>query len=117
MKPMLKFVSIALLGCCLSSFQSARAAETEPGFKPLFNGKDLSGWEGLSQFWSVQEGAITGRTTKDNPAKGNTFLIWKGGDVSDFELRLSYKLSADGGRGFANSGVQYRSKVADPAYF
>src|SRR4051794_1403385 len=94
MKSIAQVVFLALFGCGvqLGSFTAA-AAETEPGFKPMFNGRDLSGWEGLPQFWSVKDGAITGQTTKETPAKGNTFLVWKGGDVDDFELRLSYKLT------------------------
>ena len=47
----------------------------EPGFRPLFDGKTLEGWEGNPSFWSVRDGAITGQTTKDNPTKGNTFII------------------------------------------
>ena len=86
----------------------------EPGFKNLFNGHDLTGWEGRPGHWSVQEGAITGKSTKEHPAKGNNFLIAKDGDknliVNDFELRFLYRIVADNDRGFANSGVQYRSK-------
>src|SRR5947209_3568501 len=86
------------------------AQEVEPGFKSLFNGKDLTGWAGRTNHWSVQEGAITGETSKENPAKGNNFLIAKDGDqnmvVDDFEIRFSYKFSSDWG----NSGLQYRSK-------
>ena len=74
----------------------------------LFNGKDLKGWDGNPAFWSVQDGTITGKTTKENPTKGNTFLIYTNGEVSDFELTLSYKIVG------GNSGIQYRSKVADP---
>jgi uncharacterized protein (TIGR03067 family) len=94
-----------------------RSGETLAGFKSIFNGQDLTGWEGLPQFWSVQDGAITGQTTKENPAKGNTFLVWKSEDVSDFELRCSYKITPNNSIGFANSGIQYRSKLADPKYF
>ncbi|MDB6133540.1 MAG: Trehalose utilization [Verrucomicrobiales bacterium] len=83
----------------------------------LFNGKDLTGWEGLSGFWSVKDGTITGQTTAEHPTKGNTFLIWKGGEVSDFELKFQYKITAQNDKGFGNSGVQYRSKIADPAAF
>ena len=86
----------------------------EPGFKKLFNGHDLTGWAGRPGHWSVEDGAITGKTTKENPAKGNNFLIAKAGDknliVDDFELRFSYRIIANNDRGFANSGVQYRSK-------
>src|SRR5260221_251042 len=91
------------------------AADSETGFKPLFNGTDLTGWEGNPKLWSVKDGCITGQTTKENPAKGNTFLIWKGGDVDDFELRFSYKIVPGDEKNFGNSGVQYRSKILDPA--
>jgi acetyl esterase/lipase len=69
----------------------------------IFDGKSLEGWDGNPAFWSVEDGAITGRTTKENPTKGNTFLIWRGGEVDDFELTLDYKIVG------GNSGVQYRS--------
>ena len=86
------------------------AFAAEDGFKPLFNGKDLTGWDGRKEHWSVEDGALTGTTSKENPAKGNNFLIAKDGGkdliVGDFELRFSYKFSGDWG----NSGVQYRSK-------
>ena len=84
-------------------------AKDEAGFQPLFDGKSLDNWQGNSRFWSAKDGVIVGQTTQDNPTKGNTFLIYKGPDVSDFELRFDYKI--EGG----NSGVQYRSKVIDPA--
>ena len=93
----------------------ANAAETEDGFKSIFNGKDLSGWDGNPKFWSVKDGVIVGQTTASNPTKGNTFLIWTNGQTADFELRLSYKITPNGAKGFANSGIQYRSKVVDPA--
>ena len=87
---------------------TARAAEE--GFKSLFNGKDLTGWEGRKEHWTVEDGILTGTTTKETPAKGNNFLIAKDGEksliVADFELRLSYKFTGD----FGNSGIQYRSK-------
>ncbi len=107
----------AIIGSIVLAFVSLPnilVAAVEPGFKPLFNGNDLSGWDGNPKLWSVRDGAITGQTTKENPAKGNTFLIWKGGDVTDFELRFSYKIVANNTVGFANSGVQYRSKVVNP---
>jgi hypothetical protein len=73
--------------------------------KNLFNGKDLTGWKGLD-FWSVEDGCIVGRTTKEKPTKGNTFLVYKD-EVADFELTFKYKIVG------GNSGVQYRSKVVD----
>ena len=50
------------------------------------------------------DGAIHGETTKENAAKGNTFLIWQGGKTKNFELRLSFRCTAAN-----NSGIQYRS--------
>ena len=78
--------------------------------KNLFNGKDLTGWKGLD-FWSVEDGCITGRTTKEKPTKGNTFLVWQGGEVGDFEFTFKYKIVG------GNSGIQYRSKVIDEKAF
>ncbi len=111
MKTMTPFLAALVLGAvCIQSSVSLRAADNEAGFKPLFNGKDLTGWDGRKNHWSVEDGAITGTTSKDNPAKGNNFLIAKDGDkdlvVGDFELRFSYRFTSDWG----NSGVQYRSK-------
>ena len=85
--------------------------------KPLFNGKDLTGWEGNPDLWSVQDGVITGKTTAEKPATGNTFLIWKGGDVADFELTFNYKMKPGDAKGFVNSGLQFRSKIVDPMNF
>lgn len=81
---------------------------------PIFNGKDLEGWAGKPAFWSVKEGAITGQTTVENPAKHNTFLVWTEGTVENFELTFKYKIVANNDKGFANSGVQYRSRVNQP---
>lgn len=87
------------------------AAQAEE-FESLFNGKDLTGWAGKSKFWSVKEGAIFGETTKDNPTDGNTFLVWQGGDVSDFVFKAKVRFEGN------NSGVQYRSElVGDPENF
>ena len=83
----------------------------------LFNGKDLTGWEGNPALWSVEDGAITGKTPPDpaDPKKGiikhNTFLVWKAGKVSDFELTFQYRIEK------GNSGVQYRSKELTPGAF
>lgn len=75
------------------------------GMKALFNGKDLNGWDGDPRLWSVRDGVIHGETTEEQKAQGNTFLIWKDGKTSDFELRLSFRSSATN-----NSGIQYRSR-------
>jgi hypothetical protein len=94
-----------LLMVLLSAAVVLRASEppkTPDGALILFNGNDLHGWDGDPKYWSVQDGAITGQTTKDNPTKGSTFLVWRGGVLKDFELRVKFRI--DGG----NSGIQYR---------
>ena len=76
----------------------------EPGFVRIFNGKDLTGWDGDPRLWSVKDGAIRGRTTKENPAHGNTFCIWRGGKLKNFILRIKFRIHN------GNSGIQYRSQ-------
>ncbi len=78
-------------------------AADEDGFVSLFDGKTLDNWDGNPKFWRVEDGAITGQTTADNPTKGNTFLIYRGGEFKNFELQLEYKIIG------GNSGIQYRS--------
>jgi hypothetical protein len=81
-------------------------APAEPaGMTAIFNGKDLSGWDGDPRLWSVRDGVIHGETTDENKADGNTFLIWQGGRTRNFELRLSFRCNAAN-----NSGIQYRSR-------
>jgi hypothetical protein len=109
-----KLLGALAMGAALIA-QTALVSGAEAGFVELFNGKDLTGWEGNPKLWSVQDGVITGQTTADNPAKKNTFLIWTNGTLADFELRCSFKLTPGDSKGFANSGIQYRSKVADPS--
>ncbi len=94
---------VASLACHL--FADDKGLPPESGTKPIFNGKDLSGWSGDPRLWSVRDGVIHGETTEENKANGNTFLIWQEGNTGDFELRLSFRCNATN-----NSGIQYRSK-------
>jgi hypothetical protein len=82
-----------------------KAPEETGDFVKIFDGKGLNGWDGDENLWSVKDGAIRGETTAENPAQGNTFIIWKDGVTKDFELRLSFRCSAQN-----NSGIQYRSR-------
>lgn len=102
------FLSLALL------LPAARAVE--PGFTSLFNGKDLTGWEGLSATWSVEDGAITGVNTAEAPLKHNTFLVWKGGEVANFELRARFRFMSPKPKD-GNAGIQYRSRLVDAEKF
>jgi len=93
----------ALLLIAAASSPAAPAAD-DAAFVPIFDGKSLDGWEGGPEFWRVEDGAIVGQTTPENPTKGNTFLIWRQGEVDDFELVLQYRITG------GNSGIQYRSR-------
>ncbi|HYF34855.1 MAG TPA: DUF1080 domain-containing protein [Prosthecobacter sp.] len=90
---------LLLLACLLG-----HAAFAQEGFKPLFNGKDLTGWDGNPELWSVADGCISGKTTGPEQLSYNQFLIWRGGVVKNFELRVKVKQSGN------NTGIQYRSK-------
>jgi hypothetical protein len=102
--PRVCFLAIGCAFLILSLAATSLPAQKGDEFRSLLNGKDLTGWDGDPRFWSVKDGAITGMTTAENPAPGNTFLIWRGGTLKDFELRLQFRIQG------GNSGVQYRSK-------
>jgi Domain of Unknown Function (DUF1080) len=76
----------------------------------FFNGKDLDGWDGLTEYWSVKDGAIVGSTPKG--LKFNTFLCSKR-TYKDFELKFQVRLK----NGDGNSGVQIRSELKNPKTF
>lgn len=78
-------------------------AELPEGFEAIFNGKDLTGWSGSPEHWSVVDGVLTG--VADGTLKANQFLVYEGEAVTNFELRVKVRLSAGG-----NSGLQYRSE-------
>ena len=80
------------------------------GFEFIFNGVDLRGWKGDTNFWSVQGSNIVGRITAERSPKANTFLIWTNGTVGDFELRAAFKITPNNPNNSANSGIQYRSR-------
>jgi hypothetical protein len=83
-------------------------AGDDDGFKPIFDGKTLDGWKAPNMsYWSVQDGAITAESTVANPCTSNQFLVWQGGNVADFELKVKFRLAENQG----NSGVQFRSKI------
>ncbi len=97
----LLFVSVAQAA---DKLPSPAAPEAPQGMQELI-GENLDKWEGDKRLWSVKDGVIRGETTKEKQTQGNTFLVWKGGKLEDFELRLKFKID------HGNSGIQYRSKV------
>ncbi len=97
-------MKVRLLTLFLSSFTLLHAASAQDGFKPLFNGKDLTGWDGNPELWSVEDGCITGKTTGPEQLAYNQFLIWRGGVLKNFELHAKIKQAGN------NTGIQYRSR-------
>ncbi len=106
---MVRFLTLvafaAMTSACLADDVAKAAPPEADNMTVIFNGKDLTGWDGDPSLWSVRDGVIHGETTEENPAQGNTFIIWKDGVLKDFELRLSFRCNATN-----NSGIQYRSK-------
>jgi putative heme-binding domain-containing protein len=93
-----------ILSSILWLAQLAAGLAAEPGFSPLFNGRDLSGWDGKPGWWRVEDGAITAESTPEKPCTKHNYLIWRGGEPADFELRFEYRIIG------GNSGVQFRSR-------
>ena len=78
-------------------------AEKKEGFVPLFNGKNLDGWDGDPRLWKVHDASIVGNT-EGVEMEANSFLISKK-SYSDFILRTDVKLRNH------NSGIQFRSEA------
>jgi len=81
----------------------ALAFDDHTGFESIFDGKTLNGWDGDPTLWRVENETIIGESTAEKPLKINTFLVWRGGQPKDFELKVEYRINS------TNSGVQYRS--------
>ncbi|HEV7404033.1 MAG TPA: DUF1080 domain-containing protein [Chthoniobacteraceae bacterium] len=79
-----------------------RTPKMEPGFRPIFDGSTLEGWSGNPDYWSARDGILKGES--HGLLLSNTFLIWRGGTLKDFDLKLKVRLTN------GNSGIQYRSR-------
>ena len=84
------------------------AASSDAAVENLFDGKTLGGWEGDPEHWRVDEGLIVGEIPKGQSLNKNTWLVWRGGTLADFDLRLQFRLT---GLPAANSGIQFRCQV------
>ena len=94
--------AFGLAGGLMPLFSQSALAADEPGYRTLFNGKDLAGWEGDTTLWKVEGEAIVG----DSPGiKHNQFLCTKE-EFGDFELKLEFRVKDGAG----NTGVQFRTK-------
>ena len=78
------------------------------GYVSLFDGVSLKGWDGNAKFWRVENGAIVGESTPQNPS-GNNYIVYRDVEAKDFTLKFEIKVEGDGG-----SGLQYRSRTGLP---
>lgn len=104
-----KTLTVILLGMMTIAGSTLFSAQTQ--FESLFNGKDLTGWEGSPGLWKVEDGQIVG-TTAGHPIEVNTFLIHKTLKVGDFHLKANLKMLGD-----CNSGIMYRAQPIDGVPF
>lgn len=93
--------ALVLLGGCKVS----NTGNSEKGFVKIFNGQNLEGWEGDPTYWRVENGNLVGEITPATLLKANSFIIWKGGEPADFELKGEFNIAKAG-----NSGINYRSE-------
>ena len=78
------------------------------GYVSLFDGVSLKGWDGNPKFWRVENGAIVGESTAQNPS-GNNYIVYRDLAAKDFTLKFEIKVEGTGG-----SGIQYRSQAGLP---
>jgi hypothetical protein len=78
--------------------------DSDTGFTPIFDGLTLHGWDGDPTYWRAEDGELIGEVTASTLLKQNSFIIWRGGEPKNFELKAEYRISE-----FGNSGVNYRS--------
>lgn len=84
------------------------ASAADDGFRPIFDGRTFDGWKAADMsFWSIEDGALTAKITPEHPLPANLYLIWQGGELADFELKLMHRVS---GSPRINCGFQFRSR-------
>jgi 3-keto-disaccharide hydrolase len=108
-------LGLALIALALVTVQCASLSpQGEPGergFKSIFDGKTLDGWKAADMsFWSIEDGAITAKITKAHPTKRNHYLVYQGGKLADFELKLRHRIVSEHK---VNGGFQFRSEMFD----
>jgi len=80
----------------------------------IFDGSSFESWKAPEMsYWSIEDGSITATSSEANPCTKNQFLVWQGGEVSDFVLKLKFRV--DGGQK-ANSGIQVRSQIQEDGH-
>ncbi len=98
-------ITLAFSVGCAQAVESNKVGvdHTEAGFVQIFNGRDLTGWDGEPRFWSVKDGVIVAQVNPGIPVKNHSYLLWQGGKVRDFELHVTLRSTV------GNSGIDYRA--------
>jgi len=78
------------------------------GFKQIFNGNNLNGWDADTSIWRVENGIMIGETLEGKP-RGNNYIVYSADRTRDFDLKLQMKIEKGGG-----GGIQYRSVTGLP---
>ena len=102
--PKALIVAAVLTGIAGTTCLAQPKKPDKEGYVAIFDGKTLNGWDGDPNYWRVEDGCLTGEITPDKLLKSNSFIIWKGGEPADFELKGEFKIAEAG-----NSGINYRS--------
>lgn len=100
--------TFALASCCVFSLLTPAFGQSSDNSIELFDGESLNGWEGDPAHWRVEDGVIVGEIPKGQSLDKNTWLVWKDGELADFDLQLQFRLT---GLPTANSGIQFRCQV------
>lgn len=109
---LLSIFALSLVCLAQQQAQPTPATDDSAGFESIFDGKSLAGWEGDPKYWRAENGVLIGEITPGNEIRQNTFIIWRGGTLKDFELKVEYRISERG-----NSGINYRSsELTDPKF-
>ena len=100
-------IIIISIGCKISN-----SSQDEKGYVKIFDEKTLDNWEGDPTYWRVEDGNLVGEITPQTLLKTNSFIMWKGGEPANFELKGEVNITEKG-----NSGINYRSvKLTDVPY-
>lgn len=101
-------IAVVVLALLAGLAANAKPVEESPegDFISMFNGKDLTEWEGASGWWEVRDGILVGESTLAKPCQRSHYLYWKTEEPGDFEMRVTYRINGE-----ANSGIQFRSEA------
>jgi len=101
-------MALYLASCATAPVKEARNVDKD-GFARIFDGESLKDWKAADMsFWSVEDGAITAKITTEHPTDRNHYLVFQGGALGDFELKLRHRILSDQN---VNGGFQFRSEI------